>query len=82
MKKDFLIYLLLAGGLFYLYTNKKKPYKLTVSEPEKISKEQFEAGTLISKGIDIFKKLQPVIKKRIVEKKKSIKGINTFPNFC
>lgn len=73
MKKNTLLYLLLAAGVYYLIYRQiklgkqakggKRPYTLEVAEAEKITEQEFKTPSLL-------KKIAPVAKK-IVEKAKA-----------
>ena len=77
MKNKALIYLLIAGGVYWYIAKSKKPkYKITVPEPEKITAEQYSQQT---KGL--VQKIIPVAKKVIskIKAKKAAKKIGEFP---
>lgn len=86
MKKNTLLYLLLAGGVYYLIYRQiklgkqaksgQRPYSLEVAEAEKITEQEFKMPSLL-------KKIAPAAKK-IVEKAKAKraarKKVGYFPD--
>lgn len=78
MKNKGLIWLLLGAGALFLIAAKKKPKgRVIVSEPEKITREQFEKPSLIQKAAPIVKKITQVVKKRKGDRTKQ-KAIEAF----
>jgi len=81
MKNKTLLYLLLAGGVYYwLYTKRKPKGKVIVEPLEKISEEQFynpkPEKTLLQKVAPVAKKIVSKIKERRQAKKK----VGYFPD--
>jgi hypothetical protein len=87
MKNKTLLYILLAGGLYYvLYkrfkdsrqakVNVQRPYTLDVSEAEVITEEQFKKPSILEKITPIAKKVLTKAK----EKRAARKKVGYFPD--
>ena len=81
MKNKALLYLLLAGGVIFLLSAKKKPKGKVIVEPlEKITEDQFynpaPEKTFLQKAVPVAKN----IIKKIKEKKLTKKKVGYFPD--
>lgn len=88
MKKNTLLYLLLAGGAIYFITrmrrngtnvNIQRGYSLEVPEPDIITEQEYKEKTLLQKAAPVVKKLVTnIIAKR--KEKKAAKKVGYFPD--
>lgn len=86
MKKNTLLYLLIAGGLYYYVykrivdsrkkSSKNKPYSLLVEEPTKISEQEYKKLSILDKVTPIAKKIISKVKEKKADKKK----VGYFPD--
>ena len=86
MKKNTLLYILIAGGLYYYFykrvaqsrkkSSKNKPYSILVEEPTKISEQEYKKLTLLEKVTPIAKKIISKAKEKRAAKKK----VGYFPD--
>jgi hypothetical protein len=75
MKKSLITYLLIGGAAYYFFyaSKQKKQPTVIVSEPTKISKQEFRQKIPVK---TIFQKAAPIVKK-IFKKKKAV---GNFPD--